>query len=542
MYISNYLKNLGIFLFSLTSIILLFLSFNKFPGQKIHLITLFIISNFYIFYSFSFSKLFIDKTLSVFLWLGFYYKLSITLITDSGLPEGRGNFSYLPRQYDELLIISYIGIISFIITSYLFHRFFKKFFFFDNEIFEKKILLKFYDKYKLIICFLFLILIISISTINFKLGFYQKGLLPKTEINLILGYFIKWMLLFGLTSISCLLIDYDIKKYNKISKTVIFLFFLELFSTYLSLLSRSLIFIGSAILVATYLNYESKIKEKKLHNSLVVNFFILFLIFSLSIVPINKIRHSSFVDQSFVVEKLIKNYDKNEKTNKLNDEMFLSILKNENKKDQFQKIIESEIEEEKKIELIKENLAPSNNQNLNIKEDLNKILSIIKNRFVGLDGVATVTSYPNKSIKLLINSLYEEYDPNEYSFYHKTFILPFEQKHLEGEKYLKTSKRHYGVILPGIISFLSYSGSKLILFLSIFIIMFGCCAMEITARVQSYNCVIFSSLVGYVLGYRLIHFGYLPKQTYLIICAVILTIISIKLVSLLVIRFYKQSD
>ena len=127
---------------------------------------------------------------------------------------------------------------------------------------------------------------------------------------------------------------------------------------------------------------------------------------------------------------------------------------------------------------------------------------MIKNRFVGLDGVATVTSYPNKSIKLFINSLSEKYDENEYSFYHKTFIIPFEQKHLIDQKYLKSSKRQYGVILPGVISFLSYSGSKLFLFLSIFIIMFACCAIEMTARIQSYNSVIFSSLVGYVLGYR----------------------------------------
>ena len=250
MYISNNLKNFGIILFSLISLFLFFLSFNKFPGQKVYLITLFAFSNFYIFYSFGFSKLFIDKTISVFLWLGFYYKLSILLITDSGLPEGRGNFSYLPQQYDELLIFSCIGIISFVITSYLFHRFFEKKLLFDNKIIEKKKLINFYHRYKFIICGLFLILIISISTTNYKLGFYQKGLLPKTEVNLFFGYFLKWMLLFGLTSISCLLIDYDIKKYNKITKIVIFLFFLELFSTYLSLLSRSLIFTGSAVIVA----------------------------------------------------------------------------------------------------------------------------------------------------------------------------------------------------------------------------------------------------------------------------------------------------
>ena len=195
-----------------------------------------------------------------------------------------------------------------------------------------------------------------------------------------------------------------------------------------------------------------------------------------------------------------------------------------------------------KIKLIQKQLEKDGRQTLDLRENFNRILFIIKNRFVGLDGVATVISYENKSIDLFFEALDEEYNSNEYSFYQKTFIIPFEQKHLVGEKYSKSSERHYGVILPGIISFLSYSGSKSFLFMSGFIIFIICGFIEMAARILSYNSVIFSSLVGYVLGYRLIHFGYLPKQSYLILSAIILTILLVKFIKLIILKSYKYDD
>ncbi len=542
MYLSKFIKNFCITLFFVICLILLFFSYNKFPGQKIYLLILFLISNYYIFFSFKYSQLFLDKTLSIFLWLGFYYKLTILLITESGLPEGRGNFDYLPYQYNELIIFSSIGILSFIISSYCFHKFFKKFFNHSHRKSEKDILVNFYGRYKNYIYLIFLCLILFVSIINLKLGFYQKGLLPKTEVNLIFGYFIKWMLLFGLTSISCLLIDYNIKKYNKLNIFIITLFFLELLMTNLSLLSRSLIFTGSAVLVATYLNYEKEIKFKGFDNSLIVNFLILFLIFSISIFPINKIRNSNFINQEFIAEQILKNYEENNKNKQINEENNSLKINSEKDKKSIDDIINSKINNEEKLKLIEQNLQAKELQNLDFYENINRILFVIKNRFVGLDGVATVVSYPNKSTNLFIDALHENYDSNEYSFYQKTFIIPFEQKHLVGKEYTKSSERHYGVILPGIISFLSYSGSKLFLFISGFVILLFCAFIETIARVLSYNSIIFSNLVGYVLGYRLIHFGYVPKQSYLIIGAIILTIFLVKFLKLIIIKYYKNYD
>ena len=94
------------------------------------------------------------------------------------------------------------------------------------------------------------------------------------------------------------------------------------------------------------------------------------------------------------------------------------------------------------------------------------------------------------------------------------------------------------MILPGIISFLSYPGSKIFLLVSCILIFLFCASIEIIAKKLSYNSVIFSSLVGYVLGYRLIHFGYLPKQSYLLIGAIFLTIFIVFLSKTLIIRFF----
>ena len=80
-----------------------------------------------------------------------------------------------------------------------------------------------------------------------------------------------------------------ILKIKKISLLVISIF-IELFLSNISLLSRALIFLSS-VLYSIYFNYENKIKNKNFYNSLELNIFILLIVFSISIIPINKIRN-----------------------------------------------------------------------------------------------------------------------------------------------------------------------------------------------------------------------------------------------------------
>ena len=81
-----------------------------------------------------------------------------------------------------------------------------------------------------------------------------------------------------------------------------------------------------------------------------------------------------------------------------------------------------------------------------------------------------------------------------------------------------------GNTLPGIIAFLFYSGSYYFLFIALFIICTIASLIEYLAFKLSYNNLIFSALIGQVISFRLIHFGYLPHQSYLLFGTIIITI------------------
>ena len=510
MYLNIYLKKIAIILFAFINLLLFLPLINQYTGKIYYLILLFLLSNAYIYYSLKFSYFFLDKTLSIFIWLGFFYKLSIIIITQSGFPEGKGAFRYLPEQFDNLLLFTITGISGFFVFSILYKILFIYKFQKNKNVEEsKKKLTEFYKKNKKFFFIFFLILIIFTTLINFKTGFYQKGLLAKTEVNLILGYFIKWMLLFGLTSITCLFIDYDYKAYKNISYGVIILFFLELCLSNLSLLSRSLIFSGSAILFSIYLNYEKIIIQKKVINSLTFNYLILFLIFLITIFPVNKIRQFESTDLIYIAKQKI------EKSKISNNESIKNI-DNTSEQEKIEKIV-------KKLE------ERGTSSNLVLSENFKRFLFVIKYRFVGLDSLAAVTSYPNKNLDLFLLALKDKFNPNDYGFYEKTFVRPYEQKEDLGKGFKRSSKRQYTVILPGIISFLSYPGSFLFLFFSCGAIYLICASIEVVALKFSYGCLIFSNFIGYIIGYRLMHFGYLPRQSYLLFGAILITIVLVKI-------------
>ena len=508
MYLNPIVKISCLTFFFLSNVILFYLGIINFNGNYYHFIILFLVCNFYIYYSFKCSNLFLDKTLSIFFWLGFFYKLCIILIYKHTFPEGGGAFEYKPEDYDKLLKFSYIGISAFLFGSI----FFNKYFIFKSSNFlnEQKILISFYQNNKKSIFLIFLILIITVNSLNLYFGFYQKGLLPETELNFIFGAFIKWMLLFGLTSISCLLIEYEIKSHKQIGTFVIFLFLLELALTNYSLLSRSLIFAGSAVLFATFVNFENYVIKKNINNSLIFNSIILFIVFAILIIPINKIRNAKFIDSEYILKEKVE-----------------KILEDKNKLKNYEDMVDNGKFTKDGMLKLKENInfdEIKNKEILNIYENIDRVIFVIKNRFVGLDGVAAVTSYPDKNFSLFIHAIQENFNPNLYGFYERTFIKPFENT-TNSSKYVKSSKRHYGIILPGIISFLSYSGSVYFLIISCFLVHLFCSLIEYYSRKFTFNSLIFSNFIGFIIGYRLVHFGYLPKQSYLIISAILLRLI-----------------
>ena len=72
------------------------------------------------------------------------------------------------------------------------------------------------------------------------------------EINFLISGSIKWLLLFGLSTISCILIFLEIKNYKKIFNLTIFIFLLENFLSSVSMISRGMIFNSFSIIYGVY--------------------------------------------------------------------------------------------------------------------------------------------------------------------------------------------------------------------------------------------------------------------------------------------------
>src|SRR5207249_8572362 len=93
----------------------------------------------------------------------------------------------------------------------------------------------------------FAILFVSVVVTNFYWGIYQRGLIPRTILPYGLGGIYSWLLLFGLASISALILHFEFTLKKKTSYPVVILSLLEGFLSNVSLLSRGMILNTSAL-------------------------------------------------------------------------------------------------------------------------------------------------------------------------------------------------------------------------------------------------------------------------------------------------------
>ena len=108
-------------------------------------------------------------------------------------------------------------------------------------------------------------------------------------------------------------------------------------------------------------------------------------------------------------------------------------------------------------------------------------------------------------------ALNEKAVKDEPTFYERTFFLENINSYGINNPYENVK----GNTLTGIISFLFYSGSFIFLFIGMFAICAFASLIEFIAYKASKSNLIFTCLIGQVIAFRYIHFGYLPKQSYL---------------------------
>ncbi len=489
----NLIKILLLLLGSLTLLIFPF-AYLEYKGSKIYYILFTLSYSFALFYNFRKESIFFETFFSLLLWLGFWFKFSVQIaFLNSMFPEGVGKFNRTQESFDEVLIVSQVAIIALIFSSYVRE---KLLFTYTKLELNKKNpnnLINFYIKYKRKIIYLLTSSLLIIVLINLKFSFFQKGTVPDIFLPLGINNIFKWLLMFGFASFFSLIIYLEFLSKKKSSNNNLKFGLLENFLSSISSISRAMIFNSTAIFYGYYRLVElNNLKIKKI--KFVKYYCFILILFFISLLIVSKIRQSNDFPVGHQVHK------------------YLPIIETEN------------IEEKS----MKKNLIiePVNDLIL----EVNQILFLIAGRWVGVDSLMAVQSIENKGFNLIYKSFNEKFNYSN-SFYENV---------IKGSYHTyKREPKVYTIYVPGIVGYLYYSNSLIFVFASIVLLCLVCSLIELVSYKISQNNLIFTSLIGNILAYRLAHFGYMPLNSYKILFAILINLLILYLI-FKVINYYNK--
>ena len=136
---------------------------------------------------------------------------------------------------------------------------------------------------------------------------------------------------------------------------------------------------------------------------------------------------------------------------------------------------------------------------------------------------------------LLLDAFKENKSTSENTFYEKTFNLDNQKINIQ-----TTSLALKGNTLPGIISFLYYSGNIYFLIFCLIILITSLNFFEKFVIINTNNNLIFACFLSQIISTRLMHFGYTPKDSYLFLLSVCLSIFFIIFLNKFYLDFFKK--
>ena len=472
------------FFFILFAIIITSLAISKHSGNIYYYIVFSIITNTLLIYTLNTKSLFFEIYLSSFIWLGFWFKYSLSLVFLNGIIYDSGPVENM-INIDKAIFVSIVAISSVFLSFILRKKIYRENLY---QIKKESFFEKSYLKFRKESIFLFIVLFCSVAFLNLHLNIYQKGFIYQQEIYFLIVNFIKWMLIFGMTTLSCFIIYTEILRLQKISPLLITVAFFEIFLSYSSMLSRALIMNLSAITFSLS-KYLDLIKNKK--------FFIILISFLLISMFLSNNYFSNHIRINFAQE--VGNDIKNKK---IND-------KEKMKKNNTDSIIK--------------HFKVSNDPKVR-PNPINMSSFVVINRWSGIDSMIAIVSSKKLSFDLFFQSLKEEKIINNKTFYETTFKVDWDG----GKEVMIGDKRILkGNTLPGLFSYLFYSGNYYFLFTSIFLLTFIFSVFEIFCKRITNNNMIFASFISFMICFRMFNFGYAPRDTYLFVISVLLSVLMI---------------
>ena len=139
-----------------------------------------------------------------YLFLGFWFKYIFSLILYNGVVFESGQEN--SKNIDDILFIGILISLTCLFSSFISKKIINKTICLNNNIKERFFFEIIYLNNRILILSLFIILIITVSFLNNKIGIYQRGFITITETSWLISNLIKWLLLFGLTILAIVLI------------------------------------------------------------------------------------------------------------------------------------------------------------------------------------------------------------------------------------------------------------------------------------------------------------------------------------------------
>jgi uncharacterized membrane protein len=159
---------------------------------------------------------------------------------------------------------------------------------------------------------------------------------------------------------------------------------------------------------------------------------------------------------------------------------------------------------------------------------LHQFTSLFIRRWVGIDGLSNVVNYKEKNLNFYLDALKEK-KKSGITFYESKFFLKIK----EAENY---SSSH----LPGFIAFSYYSGSILILIITLIFFVISMVFIERIINYLSMNSLIITNYLVFLIVWRIIHFGSYPVNTVYYFLLIIFSVFCIFFSNKLLNKYYDR--
>jgi hypothetical protein len=445
----------------------------KYPGSSFYYMLFSVVANTMLYFCFRSRAIFFDVFIGLLFWLGFWLKLTYRIVFMGGDFVWAGNFDGSPAAFDRAVLVATCGLSGLILASYVRG----KFLFNYPQVAAVEAqpgLFGFYVDFRKYVLIAFLLFLVSVGYLNVHFGIYQRGEITKTILPFGLNGVFTWLLLFGMASFVAVILNFELRINRGNYWWVIVYSFLEGLVSSSSQLSRGMLISTGSLLYGVFYNF--RISAFKVRVRFFVAVMLVFmLLFASSAVLVTYIRSASYLDS-------------------------LDAHGSQESTPAVQETIPA---------IQAPPLTP-------LDMTVRMAASLLVDRWVGMEGVMAISSYPELGWVVWRQAWQEVYNENVLSFYDKNLID-------SSYKNTDTSKFHF-VSLPGIIAFFFYPGSYLFLFVSMALLGMGAALLEIFVFKVGGKNVILCSLLAQVIAYRFMSFGYVPSQSYLLFGSIVFNV------------------